>query len=73
MATIYLDGSYLASARELDLMVSPIAIPVGQHVLEARAPGFASRTEEIVVTAGELVELELVLDRRDAGRPSDDS
>lgn len=60
-ADVYLDGSFLATARELDLMVSPLAVPVGRHVLELRAPGFAGRTEEISVAAGAVVELEIVL------------
>jgi len=60
-ADVYLDGSFLATARELDLMVSPLAVPVGRHVLELRAPGYAGRTEEISVAAGAVVELEIVL------------
>ena len=60
-AEVYLDGSFLATAHELDLMVSPLAVPVGHHVLELRAPGFAGRTEEISVAAGAVVELDIVL------------
>jgi PEGA domain len=62
-AEVYLDGSFLATARELDLMVSPVAVPVGRHVLELRAPGFMRRTEEISVAAGAVVELDIVLAR----------
>ena len=62
-AEVYLDGSFLATARELDLMVSPLAVPVGRHVVEGRAPGFSSRFEEIVAVVGEVVELEIVLQR----------
>ena len=62
-AEVYLDGSFLATAHELDLMVSPLAVPVGRHVLELRAPGFAGRTEEISVAAGAVVELDIVLDQ----------
>jgi hypothetical protein len=42
-------------------MVSPLAVPVGRHMLELRAPGFAGRTEEISVAAGVVVELDIVL------------
>jgi hypothetical protein len=62
-AEVYLDGSFLATARELDLMVSPLAVPVGRHVLELRAPGFMGRTEAISVAAGAVVELDIVLQR----------
>lgn len=62
-AEVYLDGSFLAAARELDLMVSPLAVPVGRHVLELKAPGFMGRTEEISVAAGAVVELDIVLQR----------
>lgn len=60
-AEVFLDGSFLATGRELDLMVAPLAVPAGRHVLEVRAPGFASRTEEISAAAGGLVEVEIVL------------
>jgi hypothetical protein len=62
-AEVFLDGSFLATGRELDLMVAPLAVPAGRHVLEVRAPGFASRTEEISAAAGGLVEVEIVLQR----------
>jgi hypothetical protein len=71
-ASVYLDGSYLASAREIGLMVSPMAIPSGQHVVEITAPGFASRSQEIDVIAGELIELELELDRENSEHSSSD-
>lgn len=63
-ASIYLDGAYLASAREVSLMVSPLAIPAGQHVVEARAPGFDSQSRAIVVTEGDHTALELTLDEK---------
>jgi len=62
-AEVFLDGSFLATGRELDLMVAPLALPAGRHVLEVRAPGFTSRSEEISAVAGEVVELEIVLQR----------
>ena len=62
-AEVLLDGSFLATGRELDLMVAPLAVPAGRHVLEVRAPGFASRTEEISAAAGGVVEVEIVLQR----------
>jgi len=62
-AEVYLDGSFLATARELELMVSPLAVRVGRHVVEVRAPGFSSRFEEISAVVGEVVEVEIVLQR----------
>lgn len=61
-AEVYLDGSFLATARELDLMVSPMAVPVGRHVLELRAPGCTGRAEEISVVSGAVVELDIELE-----------
>ena len=60
-ASVYLDGSFLATAHELDLMVAAVAVPAGQHELEIRASGYPSRSERITVAPGELVELEVVL------------
>jgi hypothetical protein len=62
-AEVFLDGSFLATGRELDLMVAPLDVPAGPHVLEVRAPGFASRTEEISAAEGGVVEVEIVLQR----------
>jgi hypothetical protein len=62
-ASVYLDGSFLATARELGKMVAPLVVPAGQHVVEVRAAGFASRSVVINVVAGERVELEVALQR----------
>lgn len=62
-ATVYLDGTLLATARELELMVAPLAVPAGTHRLEIRAPGHAHRSQEIEVVAGEVTEVTLALDR----------
>ena len=62
-AEVYLDGSFLATARELELMVAPLAVPAGRHAIEVRAPGFSTGFEAVSLVAGEVVEVEVVLQR----------
>ena len=64
-ASVYLDGKFLANGEELALMVGPVAIPAGAHVVEVRAPGFASRQIEIDVRPGELKEITVSLENID--------
>lgn len=64
-ASVYLDGELLATGEELSLMVGPVAIPMGSHVLEIRAPGFVSRKIEIEIERGELKEINVSLESID--------
>lgn len=62
-ATVAIDGEFLATGRELDLMVAPLAITAGPHRVEVRAPGYASYRGEVAVAAGEEVTLSVSLEK----------
>ncbi len=61
-STVYLDGAFLATARQLDLAVSPLAVTVGVHRIEVLAPGYAGQVAEVTLSEGgqELIEITLV-------------
>jgi hypothetical protein len=61
-ASVYLDGVLLATGAELALMVGPVAIPDGSHVVEFRADGFVSRKIELEIGPGELKKLTVSLE-----------
>jgi hypothetical protein len=60
-ASVFLDGSFLATGEELALMVGPVAISAGSHLVEVRAPGFVSREIELEIGPGELEEITVSL------------
>ncbi len=60
-ASVFLDGTFLATGEELALMVGPVAIPAGSHLVEVRAPGFVSREIELEIGPGELEEITVSL------------
>jgi hypothetical protein len=62
-ASVSLDGSFLATGGELARMVEPLAIASGSHELTVEAPGFATRTLSFEAVAGEVLELEVLLQR----------
>ena len=64
-ATVDLDGVLLATGEELALMVGPVAIPEGSHVVEVRAPGFVSRKIEFEIGPGELKKIAVSLENID--------
>ncbi len=53
-ASVYLDGEFLATAKQLDLMVSPLAVAVGVHRIEVLAPGYAGQVAEVTLSEGEV-------------------
>ncbi len=60
-AEVFLDGEFLATGGELSRLVTPLAIPGGDHVLEASAPGFESRRVEFEARPGEAADVEVDL------------
>jgi hypothetical protein len=62
-ATVQLDGVFLATGSELDMMVEPVAITAGDHILEVMAPGFATKKVSFHVGRGEVEEVQVVLQR----------
>lgn len=62
-ASVSVDGEFLATGRELDLMVAPLAVSAGTHRIEVRAPGYASYRGEVMVAEGEEVTLAVSLEK----------
>ncbi len=60
-ASISIDGEFVATARELRAMESPLATTAGRHRLVVRAPGFEEASKEIELAEGETLELEIEL------------
>jgi len=46
-ASVYLDGDFLATAKELNRMIAPLAVQPGQHTFVIMAPGFETHTIEV--------------------------
>ncbi len=61
-ASVYLDGVLVATGEELEKMVGPLAISSGQHVLEVRGEGWATRTVTFEAARGVTAEIEVVLE-----------
>jgi hypothetical protein len=62
-ATVTIDGEFMATGGELELMEQPLAIPAGKHLLVIGAPGYSEFSKEIEVSESEVVELEVSLSR----------
>jgi hypothetical protein len=62
-ALISIDGVFVATARELALMERPLATTAGEHELVVSAPGHIAASETIVLAAGEVLALEISLQK----------
>jgi len=62
-ASVFLDGGFLATGEELDLMVEPLAVAAGPHRLEVQAPGFTIQVLQIEIGADESREIDITLER----------
>lgn len=60
-ASVYLDGEFLATARQLELMVSPLAVTDGNHRIEVLAPGYVGQVLEVTLLEGEEKSVGIVL------------
>ena len=58
---MYLDGEFLATARQLELMVSPLAVTDGNHRIEVLAPGYVGQVLEVTLLEGEEKSVGIVL------------
>ena len=56
-ASVSIDGSFVATGRELARMQGPLAIPHGSHTITVGAPGFESVTRTLEVPRGEVLEI----------------
>ncbi len=61
-ASVYLDGRFLGTGRELSRLRSPLSISPGEHVLEVVRPGFDSVERTIWLEAGEEASVEVALE-----------
>jgi hypothetical protein len=73
-ASVYLDGSFVGTAAELEGMVEPLAVAPGSHLIQVLAPGREPYEERFEVARGEVRELQVVLHRsQEAGHPPGDA
>ena len=61
-ASVYLDGRFLGTGRELARLRSGLIVDPGQHRIEVVRPGRRSETQTFSVTAGEEVSVDIELD-----------
>jgi len=60
-ASVYLDGRFLGSGRELADLHAGLLVDPGQHLLEVVRPGFQPRELDFGVDSGEDLDLEVAL------------
>jgi hypothetical protein len=66
-AKVYLDGSFVATGRELASMVGPLAVSSGEHSIEVQAPGFLTVKRHVDLETGEALKITIDLEM-DPGR-----
>ncbi|NWG00783.1 MAG: PEGA domain-containing protein [Thermoanaerobaculaceae bacterium] len=64
-ASVYLDGEFLGTGRELGGLAAGLAVAAGSHTLEVFAPGRVPRQVEVEVAEGQVQELVVALEARD--------
>ncbi len=60
-AAVYLDGHFVGTASEIAQLGTGLIVEPGDHVVEIIRPGYESQRVPVSVTAGERLDLELVL------------
>lgn len=60
-ASIVIDGTFVATAGELQRMERPLAVSAGSHLIEVSAPGYEMSATTIEPEAGEVIELSVDL------------
>jgi len=61
-ASVYLDGRFLGTGRELARLRSGLIVDAGEHRIEVVRPGRRSETQTFTVVAGEEASLDIELD-----------
>ncbi|MBZ0113585.1 MAG: PEGA domain-containing protein, partial [Thermoanaerobaculia bacterium] len=61
-ASVYLDGVFFGTARELAQLSAGMVVSPGEHVLQIVRPGYDDETREFSVEAGGDIGIELVLE-----------
>lgn len=62
-AKVAIDGDFAALGRELDRMEAPLATPAGRRVITVEAEGYISVERAVDLEPGQLLELEIELER----------
>jgi len=65
-AAVYIDGAFTATGEELAKLVGPLAVTPGTHRLAIMAPGHATHEQDLVVAAGDQLELHVALEALEA-------
>ena len=60
-ASIYLNGRFLGSGREISNLRAPLIIDNGDHVLQVVHPDYRTEKREFSVSQGETLDLEIEL------------
>jgi len=63
-ASVYLDGRFLGSARELASLHGAIPVASGTHRVEALMPGYAGQSREITVEGKSPLDVQIDLERQ---------
>ena len=63
-ASVYLDGRFLGTGRELERLRSGLIVDPGEHRIEVVRPGRQSEEQSFSVRAGEEVSLDIELDEK---------
>ena len=62
-ASVYLDGRFLGTAKELSALHSGLLVQEGSHTLEVVRPGYRAERLELTVDAEEEAEIAVILER----------
>lgn len=63
-ASVFIDGVFVATGRELALMQGPLATTAGRHDVVVSASGFVAVSKSIELVEGEVLELEITLSEK---------
>lgn len=62
-ASVYLDGRFLGTGKELSALHSGLLVQEGMHTLEVVRPGYRAERLELTVSADEEAEIAVILER----------
>lgn len=63
-AVVFIDGRFVATARELGLMERPLAVTAGKHLVVVQAPGHLEASRDVELAEGEVIELDITLSEK---------
>ncbi len=62
-ASVYLDGRFVATGRELERLRSGLIVEAGPHVVDVVRPGYLPARRQVEIAVGEETEAEIELER----------